>query len=396
MTAVLVTDGNERSALAVVRSLGRAGYDVHVCSSDMPSLAGASRHARSSHLLSDPLRYPDPFAREVLALAQDEEVRVVLPVTDASMTSLLARREEFGSITIPAPSLEDLRAISDKGRVMEAARPLGIRTPQEVRLESPDDAAAAEGVEGRFPVVVKPRSSVVLDASGRRVKTRVAYADTGAELRRILNALPADAFPVLLQERVAGDGIGVFLLLWEGRMLAAFAHRRLREKPPSGGVSVLRESVALPADLLERSQRLLESFHWSGVAMVEYKGTASMETPVLMEVNGRFWGSLQLAIDAGVDFPRLLLEAALGKEVPPVLSYRTGVRCRWFWGDVDHLAARMRHSRRELHLPDDAPSRGRAVWDFLRAFAPGIQGEVLRWDDPVPALAETRRWLRRQ
>ncbi len=110
-----------------------------------------------------------------------------------------------------------------------------------------------------------------------------------------------------------GPGVGVFLLLWEGKLRAAFAHRRLREKPPSGGVSVYRESIALDPVLLERSRRLLESFGWQGVAMVEYKIDERTGTPILMEINGRFWGSLQLAVDAGVDFPRLLIECAEGR-----------------------------------------------------------------------------------
>jgi predicted ATP-grasp superfamily ATP-dependent carboligase len=64
---------------------------------------------------------------------------------------------------------------------------------------------------------------------------------------------------------------------------------------------------------------LLGQFDWQGVAMVEFKVEANTGTPYLLEVNGRFWGSLQLAIDAGVDFPALLVDAATGK--PPAQSH---------------------------------------------------------------------------
>ena len=40
---VLVTDGTERSALAIVRSLGRAGYHPYVTADSLPALAAASR-----------------------------------------------------------------------------------------------------------------------------------------------------------------------------------------------------------------------------------------------------------------------------------------------------------------------------------------------------------------
>ena len=144
--------------------------------------------------------------------------------------------------------------------------------------------------------------------------TRPCRRAVGArwELSAALNRLPREAFPVLIQERIVGAGLGVFLLRHAGRTEAAFAHRRLREKPPSGGVSVLAEAVELPPALLERAERLLDCFGWNGVAMVEFKEDAATGEPVLMEVNGRFWGSLQLAIDSGVDFPSRLVALAAG------------------------------------------------------------------------------------
>jgi predicted ATP-grasp superfamily ATP-dependent carboligase len=222
----------------------------------------------------------------------------------------------------------------------------------------------------------------------------VAHVRDAAALRAALDALPEGAYPVLLQERIVGPGVGIFLLLWEDEVVAAFSHRRIREKPPSGGVSVYRESHPLDPALLERSVALLRAFGWRGVAMVEYKVDAASGTPYIMEINGRFWGSLQLALDAGVDFPALLLEAAAGRKPRPVLGYRTGVRLRWTWGEVDHLLARARRSREELALTEDEPGLGGAVARFLAAFGPGSRDEVFRPSDPLPALRETLDWLR--
>lgn len=395
MNSVLVTDGGQRSALAVVRSLGAAGYDVHVCATRIPSLAGASRFASSDHLVPDPLVDPEGFARMVASRADATSSVLVLPVTDASVTAVLERREHFAAFRLPFPSLESYRAISDKGGVASVADTLDIRVPRQSVLPVRHAPVPTELETLGFPVVVKPSRSVVAEG-GRLHKTSVTYAGSREELDHRLAGLPDGAFPVLLQERVEGWGIGVFLLIWDGELLASFAHRRLREKPPSGGVSVLRESAPVPADLLARSRALLERFDWQGIAMVEYKGASTDSEPVLMEVNGRFWGSLQLAVDAGVDFPRLLAAAALGEPLAPVTEYRPGVRCRWFWGDVDHLIARMRRSPRELALPAGSPGRLRAGWEFAKAFGPGTRGEVLHWDDPLPAVRETMDWFRRR
>jgi predicted ATP-grasp superfamily ATP-dependent carboligase len=212
----------------------------------------------------------------------------------------------------------------------------------------------------------------------------VQFVSSPDDARTALCALPAVAFPVLLQRRVRGPGEGLFVLRWNGRVVAEFAHRRLREKPPEGGVSVYRESIALDGKLAAAGRRLLEALDWQGVAMIECKRDQVTGQHVLMEINGRLWGSLQLAIDAGVDFPRLLVSCALGgsARVPPVTRYRVGVRSRWFWGDVDHLYLRLRNG-------ESPAGKLAAVRDFLRV---GLSGEeIWRWRDPTPFLLESLR-----
>jgi hypothetical protein len=207
-------------------------------------------------------------------------------------------------------------------------------------------------------------------------------------LKKAIATTPANAFPLLLQRRIIGPGCGIFLLVWEGRTLATFAHRRLREFPPSGGASVLSESVLADPLLVSRSRALLDRFDWQGVAMVEYKIEAATGTPYLMEVNGRFWGSLQLAIDAGVDFPTLLISAATGRFVGPQPSYRPGVRLRSLWRDLLHLSLRLRRSPAALNLASDAPDRWPVFWDTIRWYS-RTHDDVWRWWDPRPFLSET-------
>lgn len=390
MATVLVTDGEQRSALAVVRSLGRAGHDVHVCSSSGRSLAGASRHARSDTAVPHPLTRPGAFAEALRERVARAGAELLLPVTDASIPAVLEDPHLPGRVTVPLPDLEAYRAVSDKARLLEVAERAGVAVPRSLRLESADGAAGLALGELAPPYVLKPSRSVAGEA-GHRTETGVSYARDRGELRSKVASLPGEAFPLLVQEYVEGVGEGVFLLRWGGETLGVFAHRRLREKPPSGGVSVYRESVAADPELVAASQRLLDAFGWRGVAMVEYKAPADGGAPRLMEVNGRFWGSLQLAVDAGVDFPALLVDAALGRDPAPVKTYRTGVRCRWWWGDVDHLLARLRGAAPTGN--ETREGRLAAVADFLVLWRPGDRSEVLRIGDPVPFLRETRAWI---
>ena len=385
---ILVTDGEQRAALAVVRSLGAAGHQVFVAAESSRPLAAASRYARSGHVVPSPLEHPGQFVDALLDLCRRHGITDLWPIAEASLLAVLPERERFAGVQIPFAAAERFRAISDKAEVLAAAEAVGIRIPRQVRLDAP--ASPPAGV--RFPVVLKPSRSVS-GGEGRRVKTAVRYAADGTAWTKALAAFPAEAFPVLAQERIVGPGIGIFLLLWDGRTRAVFAHRRIREKPPSGGVSVFRESVPAPQELVERSRALLERFSWQGVGMVEYKVDAATGEPYLMEVNGRFWGSLQLAIDAGVDFPRLLLAASMGEPAGAPPACRPGVRSRWFWGDVDHLLARWRRSGEALALPPGAPGRLRTLGHFLGTFVTPGREEIFRPSDPGPFWRESVNWI---
>jgi predicted ATP-grasp superfamily ATP-dependent carboligase len=276
---------------------------------------------------------------------------------------------------------------------MEVAREAGVPVPRQVVVTGPDDAAPLQDLSPGTPLVLKPaRSAVLWDGGVRKFGVRpVAGTD---EVADALGRFPPEAYPILVQERIVGPGLGAFLLADDGRPVASFAHRRIREKPPTGGVSVYRESVPLRPDVRRHAERILEAFRWTGVAMVEFKEEAATGTPYLMEVNGRFWGSLQLAIDAGVDFPALLVRMALGEEVGEAPAARLGIRSRWLWGDVDHLLWMLTRSGAARAGRPELPGRLGALGRFLIPWRPGDRFEVLRASDPLPFLRESAQWLR--
>jgi predicted ATP-grasp superfamily ATP-dependent carboligase len=380
---VLITDGNERVALAVARSLVRVGHSVWVAAPTRVSLAGVSRGVRPCVLAADPLADPAGYAAELARMARDHGADVLLPITDPSVEAVLAHAAALPPrLALPFPDLTTYRTASDKARVLELAQECGYGVPETRVIPTPGDGEDAVRDPGFFPAFVKPHRSVV-SMGGIRRKLMVTPVADAAACRRVLDALPHAAFPILLQRRVDGVGEGFFALRWAGRAVAMFAHRRLREKPPAGGVSVYRESIPLDERLAGPGLRLLDALDWQGVAMIECKREAGTGRQVLMEVNGRFWGSLQLAIDAGIDFPSLLVGCVAGEAVPETHGYRVGVRSRWFWGDVDHLYLRLR----------DGSARLQALRAFLR-LSRRDRSEVWRWDDPAPFVVETLQWLR--
>lgn len=384
---ILLTDADDRATLAAARALVAAGYEVHVVARGRLSLAGASRSVHPHVVTHNPLDDAAGYAGAVGRVAERIGAALLLPMTDQSIEATLQHRSLLPSyLRIPLPDLRSYQKGSDKIALLELAEAAGFATPPSLVLQSKDSVPSVP--HSWFPIVLKPHRSVVLDG-GRRRKVGVSVVDRADQLSEALHALPAGAFPILVQQRVEGVGEGFFALRWEGRRIAAFAHRRLREKPPAGGVSVYRESVALHPELAHAGWRLLDALQWNGVAMIECKRDIRTGRYVVIEINGRFWGSLQLAIDAGVDFPTLLVRCAMGERVPEQNTYQVGLRSRWFWGDLDHLYLRLRRSTAELHLGNEAPSRLQALARFF-TFRPGRdRWEIWRLSDPGPWLVET-------
>ena len=380
---ILVTDGETRATLAAVRSLGRAGYVVDVCASRDRPLAGASRYARRTHRLPDPGADPKVFGQAFRSLVDREGFDLVLPIAEVTLASLYAMKG-LDPATIVAPRAEAFDRAVDKHGILDEARAVGLDVPRGVLIES---VSRLERLPDGFtyPVVLKARRSRFLTRDGW-CNGGVAILEDAGDLAKARQD-PGFAAGALLQEFLEGHGEAVFLLMSEGRVHASFAHRRLREKPPSGGVSVLRESIAPDPALLEGSQKLLERLGWSGVAMVEFRRTPTGRA-ALMEINPRLWGSLQLAIDAGVDFPALLVEQHRGSpRMAP--AARLHVRCRWLLGDLDHLLICL---RRPAMRRATGRGPGRVCADFLRSFFDGSKLEVLRFGDPRPFLRECTQW----
>src|SRR5262245_57436298 len=284
--SVLVPDGEQRAALAVVRSLGRHGVKVHVASHIRRSLAGGSRFAASESLVPDPIKGAEGYATAIARLSADRETPVILPATEASTMALLEHRNLLGPVRIATSDLTRFRRATDKAALMALASQLDVDVPAQWTLESVEDIDKVP--TQRYPLVVKPARSVVTGVAGRR-KVGVRYARDRAELAEIIRWLGPEAGPFLLQARISGPGVGIFLLRWNGSILATFAHRRIREKPPSGGVSVCCESIEASSELVGQSVRLLEALDWEGVAMVEDKQDRRTGRHYLMEINPRFW-----------------------------------------------------------------------------------------------------------
>jgi hypothetical protein len=91
-------DGNARSALAATRSLGRKGVPVVVADETKRTLSGSSKYCSESFTYPSPTANLRAFLSTVKAECSQREVRVIFPMTEVSMATVLEHREEFENV----------------------------------------------------------------------------------------------------------------------------------------------------------------------------------------------------------------------------------------------------------------------------------------------------------
>jgi predicted ATP-grasp superfamily ATP-dependent carboligase len=364
---VFITDGHWRKSLAAVRALGRKGIKVTVGESTRLATAAFSRHCHRAVVYPSPHHRPSEFIDFFLKELSRASYQMLLPMEDETLHLISRCHTEFSRLTyLPIVSFEKLSFAQRKDNILQMAEKHGIPIPRTWYI---NDISQINTLKNSlpYPIVIKPKKS-----SGA---VGICYSDKPGDLmEQYLSVHQRFPYP-LIQECIPQEGPGYgasFLFDERGRVKASFVHKRLREYPVTGGASTLRESVRRD-DIRDMAQVLLNALNWFGVGMVEFKVDPRDNTPKLMEVNPRFWGSLSLAVQAGVNFPYLLYRMSRGESFKPVEHYQIGKRCRWLLpGDILHFIYN--------------PKRRSLVPEFFHFWDRNTAYDIVSIDDPLPVL----------
>lgn len=384
MRRVLVLDGDLVPALAVARSLGRIGIQVDLASYAPHPLARWSRYVKQTLFYPDPMLEEQAFVDWLKHVAKAEDYALIIPVSERTVVPFCRHRAAIAELPLALPGNSSLETALDKPGTFSLATELGIPVPRSATLSTLDQLP--EAILGlSYPIVVKPARSLGRGEQGA-VQLSVAYAIDATQLRsHVTHALRYGE--VVLQEFFIGSGIGIELIADQGKVVYAFQHQRLHEVPLTGGGSSLRESVAIQPELLEATQKLMTALGWHGIAMVEFKWNSETGEFRLMEINGRFWGSLPLAIAAGADFPAMLYELQVDGHIRPRSPARLGVVCRKLSADLYWHELVLRKTRLPAGMP---PAPGwRELLHSLRLFLrPHHRFDVQSLTDPLPGFVD--------
>lgn len=381
---VLVTDASERASLAVIRSLGKRRIEVSAGDSTRFNIGFLSRYCKQKLLYPTPELQKTRFVKAMLNLVKRKSFDLLIPITDIAMVPIIEQKEDFEQYTkVACPSYTTAVKALDKIETLKIAQKYGLSCPETWFGEEVDDVHKFSK-EITYPVVIRPRMKVTWIGEKALVlkvtQNNYAYSaqDFAAKWNRLVSLLRNEGLQkdfLMVQEFVKGEGFGVEILMHKGESRAVFMHRRLREYPTTGGASTLRESVKANG-MAQSAIKLLHAMDWEGIAMVEFRVNTNSAKPELIEVNGRFWGSLPLAINSGVDFPYLLYKCMVDEESFVSPSYKVGLKQRWLAGDCLWLYSSLINSR----------GLARSIKEFLRASA--VSDDVMMFDDIEPVCGQ--------
>jgi len=333
----LVTDGHYKHTVGVVRHLGEMNATVDLVSRTLHDFACTSRYCRSVVRADDTDggAYLEPIAKAV----QNGHYDVLMPISYKATKALAQNRSLFQPhVWIGIADYSKIEMAANKNCMARLAKKVGVPAPHTFVPTSMEELREISR-ELKYPAVVKPQRETA-GHSVKYVENEKSLVELFERIFSVDRLLPGDI--PLVQEFIPGYGCGFFASYQNGVCKRVFMHRRIREYPASGGVSTCAESF-YDAKLEEYGKRLLDELGWHGVAMVEFRHDARDGEFKLMEVNPKFWGSVELALAAGADFPGDLCCMAMGQELQFTDSYNRHLRFHWptsISGELYHLWSR--------------------------------------------------------
>jgi len=327
-----------------------------------------SRAPSRRRLACDPQVSVEGFIADLERIVRQEPHDVILAGTDMSVAAISRHRDRLAPyVALGLPSPEIVDRVLNKSQLADAARAVGLDPPEACVCSDLRTALAAADSFG-YPVLVKP-VQVVDEPGGDGIhRTRTELISDS----RSLEALCLRLGTCIVQRRVTGHVLSVGGVASADGLLAIVVSRYDRTWPPEAGSASFSRTITPPPELIERVTALVSDLGWEGIFELELLEGADGRLAAI-DFNPRAFGSLALAVGAGVQLPAIWCDWLLGTPQTPS-SARTGVGYRWEDADVRHLVWQLRHHHARAAVAVLKPQR-----DVFNAY--------FRASDPLPSLA---------
>lgn len=293
-----------KSGLAVARNLSKFGCTVDaILMNDVA--AKHSKYIYRHYYLSDPERDVGLFISKLLEHLSTHKYDGLIPIHDGALEICRYAIDQISRLVKIAGLNPDhvYKYSIDKSAFLEIGKQNGLSVPKGILVKSFDIFTNLNHSNYKFPLVAKPVSSARI-LNNKLVSYSVKTCHIQNELIDFIRE-NVNSNPILIQEFVKGYGIGYNIIAKAGIIQNDYIHRRINENK---GVSSLRESLSSDKfGVKENVTKMINSMKWNGVGMVEFM-IKDDGSPVLMEFNGRFFGSTELSVKSGINLPVLFFK----------------------------------------------------------------------------------------
>ncbi|GMM68918.1 hypothetical protein MTsDn1_22130 [Alteromonas sp. MTD1] len=344
MTKALIIGEDTRSFLSVIRSLGRMGITVDVVCFDRTSPSLKSKFIREAYYYNYQNCEADEWITLVTKLINDGAYNLVFPCDERAIYPLVNAKREINrhtKLALPNKAVRD--NLFDKNLTKKIAKQCEVRVAKgEIRsIENSTYKQLADEFSSKF--VIKPTES--FSENNLSSRNKVEIIDNADDYDKYLSKNDVSGLDFLIEEYFEGVGQGISVFSCQGVIQYMFAHTRVNE-PRTGGGSSYRKAIPIDPSMAKACEAICRATSYDGVGMFEFKYNKTTNDWILVEVNARFWGSLPLALHAGVDFPRHYAEYLLGTyevKTSYCAEYKIGALARSFSNDVYDIRAEMQH-----------------------------------------------------
>ncbi|WP_323675518.1 ATP-grasp domain-containing protein [Halorubellus sp. PRR65] len=380
-STVVVPTGSPASTIACHRSFARQGIRTIGAASDPSAPAFRSRHCDERVVVDDPMTNVTAYKDALLALAARADVETIVPLSEPDIYVLAKYRDAFAEhIATPWPSFETLRTIHDRDRLFAVARDAGVAVPDTRSLDDVDAWTDDCVVKSRFALLSSEYTTDDLPAELVDQEGAIFVpADERPDVDRLRAAFGHTPH---VQRFVDGTEYSLGVLYDDGEPVVETQKRIVRGVKYYHGPSVYHETVDIP-ELETFGRDLLTELDYHGPADIDVIRNPDTGEYELLEINPRFWATVQLEIHAGFDFPTYYWQLATDTPVGPVPDPTPGIRSHALAGELSYLLS----VAADDHPVCDHPSLLAATRNVVTSTLRDRRFDVLDARDPVPFLA---------
>lgn len=380
--SALIFGEDTRSFLTVIRSLAKQGMQIDVVCFSNTSPALKSKYINCVYGLNHQAMSIEQWTSAVKELLTANNYDVVIPCDERSLFPLLDISEALNLNTkFALPKRDILGPLFDKTQTRFLAEQCSIPVANGEKITLSNFSYQELIQKFSLPLVLKPTESYDEEHLNQRQSVKIVRNKEDYD-----DFLQHSSHDCLAESYFTGYGVGVSVLADKGSVIGAFSHARVAE-PESGGGSSYRKAIPIDPSMLYACQKFCMKLSYTGVAMFEFKYNPNTEEWILIEINARFWGSLPLAVNAGVDFPAMYAAILLDIPLEDKLTYNLNAFSRSLTADIYDIKKEFDHKANTSKAGASVQLFKRLV-SFGRIFSGNEYVDSFSWHDRAPFWRE--------